>query len=151
MVLPVLPLLPPPHCSLCRCHRRRMLVVSPRHVRCHHHRRVLVVSPRCVCCHRRRRVLVVLPRHVRCHRRVLVVSPCRVAAAATAAVCSSCHLVMFAAATATAACSSHQLVVALPPLRARRVGPSCRCRRRVLIVSPRRVRCHCCRRCVLVT
>src|SRR5712675_1558859 len=99
MVLPVSPLLPPPHCSLCRCHCRQVLVVSPRHVRCH----------------RRRRVLVVSPRHVRCHRRMLVVSPCRVAAAATAAVCSSCHLVMFAAATATTACSSCRLFVSLPP------------------------------------
>src|SRR5882757_2763024 len=142
MVLPVSPLLPPPHCSSCRCHRRRHM---------------LVVSPRCVRCHRRRRVLVVSPRHVRCHRRVLVVSPCRVAAAATAAVCSSCHLVMFAAptataacsschlvmfaaATATAACSSCRLVVSLPPpppLHARRIGSSCHCRRCMLIASAR--------------
>src|SRR5712671_773298 len=143
MVLPVSPLLPPPHCSLCRCHRRRVLVVSPRRV----------------CCHRRCRVLIVSPRHVRCHRRVLVMSPCRVAATATAAVCSLCHLVMFAAATATAACSlchlvmfaaatataacsSCRLVVSLPPpppLRARHIGSSCRCHRCVLVASACRV------------
>ena len=131
-----MPLLPLPHYSLCRCHRCcRVLVMSPCHVRCHH-------------CH---------------HHRMLVVSPCRVAAAATAAACSSCRLVMFAAATATTTCLSCHLVVLLPPLRARRVALSCSLppphARHVAMSCPLPPRAHCVatacllcrhRRCMLV-